>query len=97
MTRLSDAGVVEISWEEDEKDGMVYAEGLQSYEIDSNNELAIFNGDKCIKVYRCGDLQHAVSVVYANESVCRLNIKKGMTGNGHKINERGWDLGVRAW
>jgi hypothetical protein len=96
MTRLAEAGVVEIKWEEDEDDGMVYAEGLQFYEVDTKNELAIFHGEKCVKVHECVDLCHAVSMIYASEAVCRWNLKNGKTGNGHRINERGWDIGGRA-
>jgi hypothetical protein len=95
MTRLTDAGVVEIKWEEDDG-GNVYAYGLQDYEIDDKNELAVFHGDKCVKVTHCVDLCHAVAMVYASESVCRWNLRNGKTGNGHKINERGWDVGGRA-
>lgn len=95
MTRLADAGVVEIKWSEDEA-GNVFAEGLQEYEIDTDNELAIFQGDKCTKVYECMDLCHAVAMVYSHESIMRWNLRNGKTGNGHKINEKGWDIGGRA-
>jgi len=95
MTRLSDAGVVSIQWEEDEK-GNISAEGLQYYDIDLNNELAVFHDDKCVKIHKCVDIFHAISMIEAGEAVCRWNIKNGKTGNGHKINERGWDIGGRA-
>jgi len=95
LTRLSELGVVEIKWEEDEE-GNIAAEGLQSYDIDMNNELAIFHGEKCIKVIEAVDLCHAVAMVYAGEAVCRWNLRNGKTGNGHKINERGWDIGGRV-
>jgi hypothetical protein len=96
MTRLAEAGVVSIQWEEDEEEGMIFAEGLQSYEVDKDNELAVFNGKKCVKVHQCVDIFHAISMIEAGEAVCRWNIKNGRTGNGHKINERGWDIGGRA-
>lgn len=89
MTRLAEAGVVDVKWTED-KDGNVFAEGLQEYEIDTSNELAVFQADKCVKVYECEDIFHAVAMVYAKEAVCRWNIKNGKDGHGHKINERGW-------
>ena len=95
MARLAEAGVVEIKWDEDEDDN-VFAEGLQSYEVDANNELAVFQGDKCIKVYQCVDLCHAVAMIYAGESVCRWNLRNGKTGRGYKINERGWQIPGRA-
>ena len=95
MTRLSDAGVVSIQWEEDER-GNISAEGLQYYDIDLNNELAVFHDDKCVKIHKCVDIFHAISMIEAGEAVCRWNIKNGKTGNGHKINERGWDIGGRA-
>jgi hypothetical protein len=95
MTRLSDAGVVSIQWEEDEK-GNISAEGLQYYDIDLNNELAVFHDDKCVKIHKCVDIFHAISMIEAGEAVCRWNIKNGKTGNGHRINERGWDIGGRA-
>jgi hypothetical protein len=95
MTRLASAGVVSIVWEEDE-DGFITAEGLQTYEVDPNNELAVFHDQKCVKVHKCVDIFHAISMIEAGEAVCRWNIKNGKTGNGHKINERGWDIGGRA-
>lgn len=95
MSRLAEAGVVDIKWTEDE-DGNVFAEGLQEYEIDTDNELAIFQGDKCKRVVKAVDLCHAVSMVYSGEAVCRWNIRNGKTGNGHKINDKGWDIGGRA-
>lgn len=95
MTRLNDAGVISIKWEEDEE-GNISAEGLQDYEVDMDNELATFHGEKCIRVFKCVDIFHAISMIEAGEAVCRWNIKNGKTGNGHKINERGWDIGGRA-
>jgi hypothetical protein len=95
MSRLTDAGVVSIKWEEDEE-GNISAEGLQYYDIDLNNELAVFHDDKCVKIHKCVDIFHAISMIEAGEAVCRWNIKNGKTGNGHKINERGWDIGGRA-
>lgn len=91
MTRLSDAGVVGLQWSEDE-DGSVQAEGLQSYDIDTDNELAVFQGDRCIKVHQCVDFNHAVSMVEASEAVCRWRIKEGGDGHGRKVNERGWAI-----
>lgn len=93
-SRLEAAGVVEIKWEEDEE-GNVFAEGLQSYEVDVNNELAVFHDDKCVRTYQCADLCHAVAMIYAGEGVCRWNLKNGKTGNGNAINEKGWDTGKR--
>lgn len=95
MSRLSDLGVVDIKWGEDD-DGSVYANGLQDYEIDTDNELAVFQGEKCVKVMECVDLCHAVAIVYASEAVCRWNLRNGKTGNGHRINEKGWDIGGRS-
>ena len=93
--KLSELGVVNIKWGEDD-DGCVYANGLQDYEIDTDNELAVFQGEKCVKVMECVDLCHAVAIVYASEAVCRWNLRNGKTGNGHRINEKGWDIGGRA-
>jgi hypothetical protein len=95
MGRLEDCGIVNLIWSEEE-DGTLIAEGLQDYEIDPNNELAYFHGDKCVRVHKCVDVYHAVAMVEAGEGVCRWNIKNGKTGNGHKINEKGWDIGGRA-
>lgn len=96
MSKLAEAGIVVVEWTEDE-DGNVFAEGLQDYEIDTNNELAIFQGDKCVKVQKCNDIWHAASMVYSAESVCRWNIRNGKDGNGWKVNEKGWRIkGVRA-
>jgi hypothetical protein len=91
MGKLAELGVVDVKWSEDEN-GNVFAEGLQEYEIDDKNELAVFQGEKCVKVIEAVDLCHAVSMVYAGEAVCRWNLKNGKTGNGNLINERGWDL-----
>ena len=92
--RLDELGIVNLVWSEDD-DG-VYADGLQSYEIEINGdgscELAVFHDDKCYKVIQCVDLTHAASVVYSGEAVCRWNIKNGKTGNGNLVNEKGWDL-----
>jgi hypothetical protein len=89
MTRLAELGVVDVKWTEDE-DGNVFAEGLQEYEIDTNNELAVFQGEKCTKVHECVDFCHAVAMVYAGEAVCRWNLRNGKDGHGRPINERGW-------
>lgn len=91
MSRLSEAGVVNVKWAEDE-DGNVQAEGLQEYDIDANNELAVFQGEKCVKVIQAVDFNHAVSMVYSSEAVCRWRIKEGGDGHGRKVNERGWAL-----
>lgn len=95
MSRLSELGVVDVKWTEDD-DSNVFAEGLQEYEIDTDNELAVFQGDKCVKVIEATDFCHAVSMVYAGEAVCRWNLRNGKTGNGNAVNEKGWDLGKRA-
>lgn len=95
MSRLADAGIVNLVWEEDD-DGIVTATGLQYYEIDNNNEVAIFHDDECVRVVECVDLGHACATVLGGEAVCRQNIKYGKTGNGNTINEKGWDLGRRA-
>lgn len=94
-TRLDSIGVVDVTWGEDD-DGCVWAEGLQTYEIDNDNELAIFHGDKLYKCVQGVDFCHAVAMVYSSEAVCRWNLRNGKTGNGHKINEKGWDIGGRA-
>lgn len=90
MTRLTEIGLVNLVWSEDPACDDVYAEGLQTYEIDDKNELAIFHGTKCVKIVECTDFEHAVSVVFASEAVCRWNIKQGGDGHGHKVNEKGW-------
>ena len=93
--RMDAAGITELKWEEDEE-GNIFANGLAEYEIDTNNELAVFHDDKCVKVHEAVDLCHAASLVYAHEAVLRWNIKNGKTGNGHRINDKGWDIGGRA-
>lgn len=95
MGRMTEAGVTNIIWKEDDS-GVITADGLQYYEIDNDNELAIFHDDKCVRIVECEDVCHAYSIAMASEAVCRWNIKNGKTGNGHKTNERGWDLGGRA-
>ena len=74
MTRLSDAGIVNLVWTEDE-DGNVMADGHMSYDIDADtNDVAMFGEDgKCSRVVEASDLPHAVSIVIANESVCSYN------------------------
>lgn len=95
MSRLAEAGLVNLIYSEDD-DGNVFAEGLAEYEIDTNNELAVFHGETCVKVHECESLVHAASIIGSHEAVLRWNIKNGKTGNGHKINEKGWDIGGRA-
>lgn len=96
MTRLDDAGIHSIVWKEEE-DGTVYADGCQYYEIDNNNELAIFQGEKCVRVMECVSLEHAVGIAEASEHVCRHNIRNGQTGNGWAVTEQGWKIeGKRA-
>ena len=74
MTRLSDACVVTLEWDEDD-DGNITAEGHMSYDIDADtNDVAMFGEDgKCSRVVEASDLPHAVSIVIANESVCSYN------------------------
>ena len=90
-SRLDAAGIRSIVWQEDE-DGLVYADGLQGYEIDNDCELTIFQGEKCVQITPCESLETAVAIAEASERVCRWNIKQGAAGNGGKINERGWRL-----
>ena len=90
-SRLDAAGIRSIVWQEDE-DGLVYADGLQGYEIDNDCELTIFQGDRCVSIQRFPDLDTAVSVAEASERVCRWNIKQGAAGNGAKVNEFGWKV-----
>lgn len=95
MSKIAEAGIVTIKWSEDE-DGNVFAEGLQEYEIDSDNEMAIFQGEKCTRVVKVEDLCHAAALIYSMEAVCRWNIKQGKTGRGYKVNDRGWQIPGRA-
>ena len=90
-SRLDEAGIISIVWEEDES-GVVFADCLQSYEIDADNELAIFQGDKCVQIQKCNTLETAIAIAEASERVCRWNISQGAAGNGGKINERGWKI-----
>lgn len=92
MSTLTDAGVVDITWDEDD-DGTITAEGLQSYEIENTEtgwELAVFQDGKCKKVIDAVDLCHAVSMVYSSEAVCRWYIHEGKGYRGRKVNEKGW-------
>ena len=90
VTQLAEAGIHSLVW--GEEDGVVHAEGLQDYEIDDNNELAIFQGETCVVVHECASLHHAVAIAEASERVCRWNISMGATWGGAKINERGWKV-----
>lgn len=74
MTRLGDAGIVNLVWSEDETG--VYAEGHQSYEIDENNDIATFVGDKCVGIREAVDFPHAVSMVLASEAVVAFEIRE---------------------
>lgn len=89
MTRLDDAKVYDLTWTEDE-DGTVYAEGAQSYEIDADSEIAVFQGKKCVEIRKCADLPHAVSIINAMEACCSYNARHGCNHHGKKVNERGW-------
>lgn len=76
MTRLSDAGIVNLVWTEDE-DGNVMADGHQSYDIDAeNNEVSTFVDEKCVGVREAADFAHAVSMVLASEAVCAYKIRE---------------------
>lgn len=88
MTRLAEAGVVTLVWTED-ADGIA-AEGHQSYEIDADNEIAVFQGQKCVEIKQAVDLPHAISMVLASEAVCSRNIRDGADFRGRKVNEHGW-------
>lgn len=90
-SRLDEAGIHSIVWQEDE-DGLVYADGLQGYEIDTSNVLAIFQGPACVQIQECNTLETAVAIAEASERVCRWNIQQGAAGNGAKVNERGWKV-----
>ena len=90
MSRLALAGIHNIVWKEDADDGTVWAEGLQHYEIDAKNELAIFQGEKCVAIRGCVSLEHAVEIAEASERVCRKNIARGDSWRGYKVNEKGW-------
>jgi IMP cyclohydrolase len=74
VTRLNDAGVVNLVWNEDETG--VYAKGHQEYEIDENNEIATFVGEKCVSIRDAADFPHAVSMVLASEAVCAYKIRE---------------------
>lgn len=89
--RLAGTGIVDMIWAE-EDNGLITAEGLQSYEIDADNDIAVFQGDKCVEVKSAQDLQHAVSMVWSMEAVCRWNIHMGKTWRGNPVNERGWTM-----
>lgn len=89
MTRLAEARIINIVWQEDD-DGIVTLDGLQYYEIDFNNELAVFQGDKCVAVHICNSLDHAVAIAEAGEHVCRRNIREGCSHGGYKVTEKGW-------
>jgi hypothetical protein len=91
MTRMAEAGITTLVWSEDEK-GNIFAEGLAEYEIDTNNELAVFHAEKCVKIHEAVDLCHAAALVYAHEAVLRWNIRNGKTGRGYPVNERGWQI-----
>lgn len=91
MTRLDDAKVYDLTWSEDE-DGTVYAEGAKSYEIDNDNEIAIFQGKKCVEIRKAVDLPHAISIIAAHEASASYNARRGHNHHGKKVNERGWLL-----
>jgi hypothetical protein len=74
VTRLGDAGIVNLEWAEGEN--IVWAEGHQSYEIDENNEIATFVGEKCVSIREAADFPHAVSMVLASEAVIAFEIRE---------------------
>lgn len=87
MSRLDDASVVTLQWGEDER--AVFADGHQSYEIDENNEIAVFHGEKCTDIRKAVDFNHAVSMVMSSEAVCSYNKRNGTTRKGYVIDEWG--------
>jgi hypothetical protein len=74
VTRLADAGIVDLLWTEG--DNIVWADGHQEYEINENNEVATFVGDKCVSIREAADFAHAVSMVLASEAVCAYKIRE---------------------
>jgi hypothetical protein len=81
---------MKLNWQED--DELVFADGLQSYEIDREDELAVFQAEKCVAVRNCKDLDHALAIAQAFDNVCERNLELGSTWHGKPINERGWRI-----
>jgi hypothetical protein len=98
MSKLTDAGIVDLVWSEDENG--VYADGNQSYEIEFKDngicELAVFQGPKCVKIIECTSISHAYSVIISGEAVCVWNIAHGETGHGYKVTAQGWKTKERV-
>lgn len=88
MTRLAEAGVAPLEWVEDE-DGTISVTGHQEYEIGNDDEIAVFHGDKCVKILEAVDLPHAVSMVLAAEAVCSYNKRNGCDFKNRAIDEWG--------
>ncbi|UOW92955.1 hypothetical protein SEA_LEOPARD_78 [Mycobacterium phage Leopard] len=82
MTRLASAHVKTLEWTEDEYG--ICAEGHQTYEIDENNEVAVFRGEKCVRIVKAADLPHAVSIVVASEQVCAYHLRNGRDLDGKR-------------
>lgn len=72
----------DLDWSIDD-DGEDYSFGVAyDYIIDADNELAVFNGDKCIIIRQCVDLAHAESLAEAMERVCIRDRARGETWMG---------------
>lgn len=75
MSKLEEFGIVDLRWSE--KDGNVYATGLQDYIIFPDGEVATFLNSQHVKSVQAIDMWHAVGMVYAGESVARWNLRNG--------------------
>lgn len=92
MGRLEDIGFVEIRWKES-FDGVIYAEGLRDYIIDTDNEVTVMDGDKVVKTIQGIDLHHAVGMVIGNEAVCRWQMRDRRAQRKDFAPSKGYTLG----
>src|SRR5258705_14019955 len=72
----------DLTWGED--DTCVFAKGTLEYEIDPANELAVFQGPKCMAIRQGKDLDHAIFIAEAFEREALRNQRNGETWMGKK-------------
>jgi hypothetical protein len=82
MIPLSELNIANLKWRQDE-DGLA-ADGLLSYEIDLDMELAVFQGEKCLAIREANGELHAIFLAEAFEREAKRNKLREENWRGRK-------------
>lgn len=74
----------ELDWDIDDGDYISHGTDYD-YIIDLDNELAVFNGSKCIAVRECVDEEHAQFIAEAFEIERKRDLLRGETWRGKPV------------